>query len=143
MHNPNSGDNAMSQNKLIISFRSGASWRWKFKFIQVLVWIIQDESTWSRIWRIIRFNHSLTLSKNGLARALQSDNVNSSHCICITSHAYTHTYALCLNFDRVQVFGFTPTEWRTKVISIQELNLSRNPTEHEGSFQKKLHSRTF
>ena len=28
----------------------------------------------------------------------------------IISHAYTHTYALCSNFDKVQVINLTPLE---------------------------------
>ena len=48
---------------------------------------------------------SLVSSRTRFARALHH---NTSH--YITSHAYTHTHALCSNFDKVRVIDLTPSK---------------------------------
>ena len=72
----------------------------------VLAWMLRDKNTWLRN---SKNHHSTAFLPSSGTKLVQSLHHNTSH--YITSHAYTYTHALYLNFSRMWIFPFMPSEW--------------------------------
>ena len=75
----------------------------------VLAWMLWDKNTWSRN---SKNHHSTVFIPSSETRLVQSLHHNTSH--YITSHVYTYTHALYLNFSKIWIFPLMPSEWSPK-----------------------------
>ena len=106
-----------------------------------LAWIILYENMWSRIWRIIRFNHFLTSSKIKFAWALQSLHYITLHYMHIHIHIHIH-----MHYIRILI-GYRPSILHHQKKGSRSF-LFKNRIIRESSWIWKLvpkesHSRTF
>ena len=79
----------------------------EIRTVHVLAWMLRDKNTWLRN---SKNHHSTAFLPSSGTKLVQSLHHNTSHYITI-HHMHIHTHALYLNFGRMWIFPFMPSEW--------------------------------